>query len=538
MNDGTHTSNGSRRSTSALIACILAVAMTMIDQTIVAICGPEIQDKLGISHDALQWTINGYILATAATFALGGKLADHYGHKRLGMIGIAAFGITSALCSAAPSGNAHLAEVWLIVARVLQGISGGLMFPAALGIVVSSFDRARRGSAMATFFAITGACTAVGPIAGGYLSQITWRSIFWINIPIAVVALLILATVPVPETARAGRVDWRGAGVIAVGMTLVILGLQQSSTWPLAVAIALAVVGVAVLVLAWRMSRSTDEPIVDFRRFASRGFTASSAAVTLTSFAFVPMLFFMSVYGQLSQGLKPEDSGIAMFTFFIGFIVASRVGAGIFDRRGAKLPIVVGGAMGAAGFFWWATKLTDLSIDGGAFVNDQLWPTLLAGAGVGFLLTPASTDGVNRGEESSYGEITGIFQTVRNFGAALGMAVMSALVTHQLANNIQGSIEKLAGGQHVPAGIGRCVADSIGGASRSCAGVPSGSSGSSGSIPSWLAADYAGAVQYAFYAMGAAMVLTAVIGLLVHPGDHTAAEPAGEPAAVAGQATG
>src|SRR5664279_5129307 len=182
----------------ALIAMLFAVGMTFIDQTIVAIAAPSIQAHLDLTRMGTQWVINAYLLALAATLALGGRLADVIGPRRMVVIGIVGFAGASALCGATPHGSA--AEPWLITFRAIQGISGAIMIPAAIAVVVAAYPIHERGKALAVFFAVSGALTAIGPITGGYLTQWTWRAIFWINIPVAVVALLLLARSHVTST--------------------------------------------------------------------------------------------------------------------------------------------------------------------------------------------------------------------------------------------------------------------------------------------------------------------------------------------------
>ena len=196
--------------TLILAAMIFAVSMTFIDQTIVAIAIPELQGDLSLSSTGVQWIINGYLLSLSALFAFGGRLADIAGHRRMVTIGVVVFATASALCGATP--ETGVAEPWIIVFRVIQGAGAALMFPAALAIVLAAFPIGERGKALAIFFGLAGAFTSIGPIAGGYLTEWTWRAIFWINIPVAILALVCTAIAkpstasPIPaETSSAPR---------------------------------------------------------------------------------------------------------------------------------------------------------------------------------------------------------------------------------------------------------------------------------------------------------------------------------------------
>src|SRR5579863_534050 len=212
-----------------LAAMVFAVAMTFIDQTIVAIAIPKIQRELSLSPTGTQWVINGYLLALSALFAFGGKLGDVLGRKRMVLIGVTGFAIASAACGLTPKGS--IAEVWIIFFRVVQGATAALLFPAAVAIVVASFPLRERGKAMAIFFGISGGLTAIGPIAGGFLTQWTWRSIFWINIPVAIIALYLIWRSQLEEERYPTSLDYRGTVLITGGLGLTVLGLQQSSVW-------------------------------------------------------------------------------------------------------------------------------------------------------------------------------------------------------------------------------------------------------------------------------------------------------------------
>lgn len=214
---------------TALAAMLFAVSMTFIDQSIVSIAAPDIVRELGLSASGVQWVVNAYLLAMAAAFALGGRLSDVLGHRRMVLIGIAVFAVSSALCGAAPSGD--IAQTWLVVFRATQGIGGAIMFPAALAIVVSVFPVEERGRALALFFGLSGGLTALGPILGGWLTTWTWRAIFWVNIPVAIVAVVLTLRADIRTEHRREPLDLRGAFLVAAGMAAAVLGLQQAQSW-------------------------------------------------------------------------------------------------------------------------------------------------------------------------------------------------------------------------------------------------------------------------------------------------------------------
>ena len=198
-----------------LAAMIFAVSMTFIDQTIVSIAAPEIQKELDLTSTGVQWAINAYLLSLAALFAFGGRLADTVGHRKMVTLGVIVFAGASAMCGLTPKGD--FAQAWIVAFRVIQGAGGAIMFPAALAIVVQTFELRQRGRALAIFFGIAGGLTAIGPILGGYLTQWTWRAIFWVNIPVALIALvLIVISKPVTQHQPA-RMDYRGLALIASG---------------------------------------------------------------------------------------------------------------------------------------------------------------------------------------------------------------------------------------------------------------------------------------------------------------------------------
>src|SRR4051795_4788730 len=207
-----------------------AMAMVMIDFTIVSISVTTIQRDLHLSATAAQWLVTAYALSTAAFIALGGRLGDIFGHKRIVATGIVLFAVSSAVCGLTPDTSA--AEPFMIACRVLQGIGGALLIPSATVLVLNSFPAEERGKGLAVFFIVAGLFTAVGPIAGSYLTQYwTWRAIFWINVAVAAFALIEFKFAKLPNVKRPAKVDVQGAVLLVVGMGLTVLGIQESNEW-------------------------------------------------------------------------------------------------------------------------------------------------------------------------------------------------------------------------------------------------------------------------------------------------------------------
>jgi EmrB/QacA subfamily drug resistance transporter len=495
--------NESPRKNLVLAAMVFAVAMTFIDQTIVAIAIPTIQRHLSLSATGAQWVINGYLLALAALFAFGGKLADVLGRRRMVASGVVGFAVTSALCGLTPTGSA--AEAWIVVFRILQGASAAIMFPAAVGIVIASFPLRERGRAMAIFFGIAGGLTAVGPIAGGYLVQWTWRAIFWINIPVAIVALVLIWASRPDDERRPASLDRVGTLLVTGSMGLLVLGLQQSSSWGWGSAATWGclIVGVVLMLAFVRWERRVPEPLLRLEIFKDRGFAVETAALALMSVAFLPFFFFGSVYAQVSLGETATKAGQYILYFFIGYVIASVVGGRILDRRGARPAVVAGSALGAVGFYLLAGKLTDLSL------NAQSSTIMLAGAGVGLMLTPASTDAVSRAPSASYSEVTGITQTARYLGASLGFAVLGALLISETKAKVASALTR----HGVPESVADRVASSFGSAASSGATR----SGESRPLVHAVQLAFAHSLQPVFYAMAGVLAFTFLITLLWLP---------------------
>jgi EmrB/QacA subfamily drug resistance transporter len=484
-----------RSKSLVLTAMIFAVAMTFIDQTIVSIAAPTIQHDLGLSSSGMQWAINAYLLALAALFAFGGRLADTAGHDRMVVLGVIIFAGASALCGATPHGA--VAEAWLVAFRALQGAGGAIMFPAAIAIVVQTFDLRSRGRALALFFGIAGALTAIGPIAGGYLLQWTWRAIFWINIPVALIALALIAVSKPATDHRPAPMDYRGLALIVAGVGLSVFGLQQSALWGWHNAIIwlCIAVGVVLLVVFIRVERNTASPLMNVRIFGNRQFLFENIILGIAMMAFIPVFFFASIYGQIALAEKATTASLLLLYFFLGFVVCAQIGGRMLDRVGAKRPVVLGCALATVGFALWANRVTDLH------AGAQVIYIIMAGAGMGLMLGQANTDAINRASRYSYGEATGITQTVRNYGASLGFAILGTLLVSEFRSKITDSLTS------------RGLSHAAASAQAAKIAQLHGSSGNIADIPIFIRADFADATRAVLYGMAIVMGLATLVAI-------------------------
>jgi EmrB/QacA subfamily drug resistance transporter len=477
-----------------LAAMIFAVAMTFIDQTIVSIAVPQIQRELGLTSTGVQWAVNAYLLSLAAFFAFGGRLADTVGHTRMVVLGVVVFAAASALCGLTPTGG--LAEAWIVTFRVVQGIGGAIMFPAALAIVVQTFPLHERGRALAVFFGIAGGLTSIGPILGGFLTQWTWRAIFWVNIPVAIIALVLIALAKPTTEYRSAPMDYRGLVLIASGVALSVFGFQQSTIWGwhnpgIAVAI---IAGLALLVVFYFVEMRTTSPLMQVRIFRIRPFFVENLVLGVAMMAFVPVFFFASEYAQISLGKSASGAGLFLLYFFLGFVVAAQLGGRMLDRAGAKRPVVLGCTIAAVGFALWAGKVTSLNF------GSQVWFIVMSGAGMGLMLGPASTDAVNRASTLSYGEATGITQTIRNYSSSLGLAILGTVLVSQMRSNVTSTLTARGVSHQAAVRAAATISQSQGRAG-------------SGRIPAFVQADFAAATHTVLYVMAGVMAAAALIAL-------------------------
>jgi hypothetical protein len=289
--------------------------------------------------------------------------------------------------------------------------------------------------------------------------------------------------------------DYRGLTLIVAGVGLSVFGLQQASSWgwgsPAVIGCILA--GALLLACFLAVERGTRSPLINVSIFANRAFAVENLILGIAMMVFVPVFFYVSVYGQIALGETATKASLLILYFFLGYVVCAQVGGRMLDRAGAKRPVVLGCGLAAAGFFLWAGKATTLQ------AGPQVSYIVMAGAGLGFMLGQANTDAVNRAARYTYGEATGITQTVRNYGASLGFAILATVLTSQFRSAVTASLT--ARGLPGPA------------AAAEAAKVAQLQGGGTTAIPLFIRADFATATQAVLYAMAAIMAIAALVAL-------------------------
>jgi len=313
--------------------------------------------------------------------------------------------------------------------------------------------------------------------------------------------------------------DYRGLALIVGGVGLSVFGFQQSSVWgwgnpAIWASIAIGVILLAVFVA---VERRTEFPLINVHIFENRAFTVENVILGIVSMVFIPVFFFASIYGQVALAQKATTASLLLLYFFLGFVVFAQIGGRMLDRIGAKLPVVLGCALAAAGFALWAGKVTDLH------TGSQVIYIVMAGAGMGLMLGQANTDAVNRASRYSYGEATGITQTVRNYGASLGFAILGTILITVFRSKITASLTA----KGVPGPAASAEAAKI-------AQLQGGSNSTVATIPQFIRADFAGATQTVLYVMALIMAVAALVALrglrrgVQQETDEDAGEPVGQ----------
>jgi len=403
-----------------LVTCCLALVLTALDATIVNIALPAIRSDLHASVAQLQWSIDAYTIVVASFLLLAGSIADRFGRRKTFQVGLLVFSFGSLLCSVAP--NARV----LVASRVLQALGGSMLNPVAMSIIVNTFlDPKERARAVGIWGAAFGVAMAAGPLLGGLLvASVGWRAIFWVNIPVGALAL-VLTTRFVRESRaeQPRRFDLFAQGLFIAALfaltSTVIDGRHAGwASWPIAVGFATAIAS-AVGLVAWESRH--HEPLLDPRFFRSLPFAAATLLAVLAFASFSGFLFLNSLYLQEARGLSAAQAGLATLPIALALMVCSPLSGRLVGAGHARLALVLAGAGMATG----ALLLTALT------QNTPLVYLLAAygifGVGLGMVNAPITNTAVSGMPRSRAGIASAVASTSRQVGASLGVALAGSL---------------------------------------------------------------------------------------------------------------
>ena len=397
-----------------------ALGMIMIDATGTAVALPAIQRDLMLSQGAQQWIITLYALTLAVAVATGGRLADVYGRANVFRVGVCVFAVGSVVSGLAPT------LPLLLCGRTLQGLGNIMMGPAAALLATEAFGPTERGRAMGLYGGLGGLAMVIGPIVCGAVVQAGgWRWAFFVNLPLAVAVLVLLrAAGPAAASPRSGTFRPGHSLLLAAALGPVVLGLQQSHAWgwssPLT--LALVAVGIALLVVFVIIQVRVVDPLIDVRLFARRQFCADGLVLFCAQSAIVGQSAYGAIYLQRVLHFTPLQSGLAMLLFLSPLMVCAPLSGVLYDRYGAKVPVVAGLALATTGFVLECLALPRLDF---AFMAPAL---VMIGAGLGLSLSQTYTDGTAQVAEHHRGRAFGALDTVRQLGGAIGMAAIGTVV--------------------------------------------------------------------------------------------------------------
>ncbi|MFI2504783.1 MFS transporter [Streptomyces sp. NPDC018972] len=402
-----------------LAICCMSLLIVSLDNTVLNVALPAMQREFHASTSGLQWTIDAYTLVLASLLMLAGSTADRIGRRRVFMAGLVVFTLGSVLCSLAPDLS------WLVVFRMVQAIGGSMLNPVAMSIITNTFtDPRERARAIGVWGAVVGISMAAGPLVGGLLVEsVGWRSIFWVNLPVGLAALLLTwRFVPESRAPKARRPDPVGQLLVIVlfgSLTYAIIEAPHAS--PASIA-PYAVLALAALVALLRYEPRRREPLIDLRFFRSAPFSGATVIAVSAFAALGGFLFLSTLYLQNVRGLSALDAGLWMLPMAVPTFLCAPLSGRLVGGRGPRLPLLVaGGAMTASGllFALFEAETSDATL----FLGYVLF-----GVGFGFVNAPITNTAVSGMPTAQAGVASAVASTSRQLGQALGVAVIGAVL--------------------------------------------------------------------------------------------------------------
>src|SRR5947209_7151879 len=431
-----------------LVATILGSSMAFIDGSVVNVALPVLQRDLNATSSDVQWVVEVYSLFLSTLILVGGALGDQVGRRRIYMLGVFVFSLSSIWCGLSPT------ITQLIIARAVQGIGGALLVPGSLAIISASFDEQRRGQAIGTWSGFTSVTSVIGPVLGGWLIQVaSWRWVFFINVPLAVIVLIVVFW-RVPESRDEGvpgGLDWWGAGLSTVGLGGVVYGLTEAGTLGLSHPLVLGTLAVGIIALIGFLlveARITT-PMVPLTLFRSSTFSGTNLLTFLLYAALGGATYFLPFNLIQVQGYSTAAAGSALAAFALIMFLLSRWTGGVVKRFGAKLPLIIGPSITALGFLLFAVPGI-----GGTYWTTYFPAVLVMSLGMAITVAPLTTTVMNSVGEDEAGTASGINNAVSRTGSLLAIAVLSIVLVDVFSPILERGLSAL----NLPAGVRQAIA--------------------------------------------------------------------------------
>ncbi|MFA1540965.1 MFS transporter [Actinomadura monticuli] len=416
-----------------LVAVALGVMMVGLDATVVSIANPAIARDLGASLSGLQWVTNAYLLALAVTLIPAGKIADRFGRKRTFLAGVVGFAVSSVLIGL--SGGLGMVIFW----RVVQGFAGALLQPASLAILRNTFPAERLNAAIGIWGSTVGISIAGGPIVAGLLVEnVNWESVFFLNAPLGLIALLVGVWVirESRDEEAAGSFDLPGVALLTGALFALVWGLIKAGEHGFGDAVPLVSFAASVVLFAafvWNELR-VERPLLPLGLFRSVSLSAATGLIVLGFFAMFGTIFFITLYLQQVHGMSPVDAGVRMLPMTGVFIVASPVAGALTSRFGPRVPLVLGMVFTAVAMF----GLSRIGVDA-PYV--QLWPRfVLVGLAFGMVIVAGTEAIVGNAPAHLAGVAGGLQQTAAQVGGVLGTSVLGVLLSTKVGDVLFGRL--------------------------------------------------------------------------------------------------
>ncbi len=405
-------------------AMCLALFMIMLDNTVVNVALPSIQEDLGTTISGLEWIVNGYTLSFAVLLAVGGRLGDIFGRRKMFVVGVIVFTFASTTAGFAPNDFA------LVASRVLQGAGAAFMMPGTLSIITDAFPAHERGKAIGTWAGVSALALAIGPVLGGFLTEyVSWRAIFYINLPVGILAVLAALFIvrESRDTTVGRRVDLLGVGVLTVSLSALVLALIEGNAWGWGSPAVFGLIAASVLLMVVfvAVENRVKAPIIEFALFKSRNFIGAVTVAFIISFAMLGVFFFLALYMQNILGYSALEAGVRFLPTTLVIMVTAPLAGRLSDRIGPRWPMVVGMTLIATSLYLFSTIEVGTTFSG-------LWVGfMILGAGIGLTMSPMSTAAMNSVAKTKAGVASGVLSMFRMIGGTFGVAALGALFQNQ-----------------------------------------------------------------------------------------------------------